>query len=132
MKDLGTNENTEQTYRQDRLGNNDCRQFSQLYRDTKKEKMENWEGKRELLERGMQRVKIRLNRIQQDPLLTPTTSVTGFKPKQLIGPEYHDYHEYDHYRKQMIHEHAMYLEKNDLIKKLIRADALLSRQLQEE
>ena len=37
----------------------------------------------EFLERGMQRVRMRLNRIQQDPLLTPVSSLTGIKPKQL-------------------------------------------------
>ena len=40
---------------------------------------------------------MRLNQIQQDPLLTPTTSLTGIKPKQLIGPEYQDYPEYDNF-----------------------------------
>ena len=40
----------------------------------------------------MQRVRMRLSRIQ-DQLLTPTTSLTGINPKQLIGPEYHEYSE---------------------------------------
>ena len=80
----------------------------------------------EFLERGMQRVRMRLNRIQEDLLLTPTTSLTGIQPQQLIGPEYHGCPEYDHYREQMIHE--LVQKKN----KQIRADALLSRQLQEE
>ena len=86
----------------------------------------------EFLERGMQRVRMRLNRIQKHPLLTPTTSLRGIKPKQLIGPEYHDYPENDCYREQMIHEHAINPEQNNLIEKQISADALLSRQLQEE
>ena len=45
----------------------------------------------------MQRIRMRLSRIHQDPLLTPTTSLTGIKPKQLIWPEYHDYSEHDQY-----------------------------------
>ena len=53
---------------------------------------------------------MRLDRIQQDPLLTPTMSLTGIKPKQLIRSEYQDYSENDHYRQQMIHEHAKCLE----------------------
>ena len=61
---------------------------------------------KEFLGRGMQRVRMRLNRIQ-DPLLTATTSLIGTKPKQLIGPEYHTYLEYDHYTEKMIHEHAI-------------------------
>ena len=39
VQDLGTNENIEQTYRQDRLGNNDHGQLSQLYREAKTDKM---------------------------------------------------------------------------------------------
>ena len=50
----------------------------------------------EFIERGMQKVKTRLSKIK-DPLLTPTTSLAGIKPKQLIGPENHDYPEYDQY-----------------------------------
>ena len=40
---------------------------------------------------------MRLGRVQQDPLLTPMTSLTGIKPKQLIRPEYYDYSEHDQY-----------------------------------
>ena len=68
---------------------------------------------------------MRLNGIQQDPLLTPTISLTGIKPKQLIGPDYKDYPEYDHYRKQMIHEHAIYPEQNNLIDKQIKKRCLI-------
>ena len=50
----------------------------------------------EFLERGLQRVRIGLNKTQ-DPLLTPTTSLTGIKPKQLITSKYWDYSENDHY-----------------------------------
>ena len=56
---------------------------------------------------------MRLNRIQQEPLLTPITSMTGIRPKQLIEPEYHDYPENDHFGERMIHEHAIYTEQND-------------------
>ena len=94
--------------------------------------MQKLRRKIEFLETGKQRVRMRLNRIHQDPLLTPTTSLSGIKPKMLIGPEYHDYPEYDHYGEQMIHEHAIYADENELIKKQIRADALLSRSLQQE
>ena len=80
----------------------------------------------------MQRVRMRLDRIQQDPLLTPTTSLTGIKPKQLIRSDYQDYSVYDHYRHKMIHEHALYPEWNDSIEKQIREDVLVWRQLQEE
>ena len=117
------------TYRQDRLGNNDHGQLNQLCRETKTDMMKKLRRELQFVEWGMQRVRTKLNKIQQDPLLTPTTSLTGIKPKQLIEPEYPEYY---HHREQMIHEHATYPEQNDLIKKQIRADALLSRQLQEE
>ena len=84
------------------------------------------------LERGMQSVRMRLNRIQQDLLLTPATSMIGIRPKQLIEPEYYNYPANDHYGEQIICEHDMYVEQNDLIKKQIRAHALLSRQFQDE
>ena len=71
----------------------------------------------EFLGRGMQRVRMRLNRIHQDPLLNPTTSMISIQPKQLIDLEYHSYPENDHYRERMICEHDMYVEQNDLIKK---------------
>ena len=45
----------------------------------------------EFLGRCMQKVKTRPSKIQQDPLLTCTMSLTGIKPKQLIMPEYHNY-----------------------------------------
>ena len=50
----------------------------------------------------------------------------------MTGPDYHNYPKYDHYIEHMIHKHAIYQEPNDLIKNQMRADALLSRQLQEE
>ena len=59
---------------------------------------------------------MRLSKIQEDPLLTHT-SLTGIKPKQLIGPEYHDYSEYDQCTEPMIQEHDIQTEQNDLIKK---------------
>ena len=63
----------------------------------------------------MERVRIRLNRIQQDALLMPTTSMTSIRTKQLMDSEYHNYPENDHYIDQMICEHGMYVEQNDLI-----------------
>ena len=65
----------------------------------------------EFLERDIQRVKTRCSKIQQDPLLTPTTSLTGIKPKQLIWSEYHDYPEYDRYTEHMVQEHNVQTEQ---------------------
>ena len=55
--------------------------------------------------------------------------MAGIRPKQLIEPEYYDYLENDNYSEWMIHDNAMYTEQNDLIKKQIRADVLLSWKL---
>ena len=74
LKNLGTNENIEQAYIQDRSGNN-----AKLRKEI------------EFSERGMQRVRMRFDRIPKDPLLTLTTSLASIKLKQLIGLEYHDY-----------------------------------------
>ena len=54
--------------------------------------------------------------MQQDPLLTSTTSVLHIRPKQLMEPEYHEYLKHDQYREQMMHEHTMHVEQNDLKK----------------
>ena len=80
----------------------------------------------------MQRIKMRLSKKQQDPLLTPMTSLTDIKPNESIGPEYHDHSEYDQYLEHMIHEYDIQIEENDLIEKQRRAGALIARQLQEE
>ena len=91
--------------------------MSQLYGDPKTDKMQKLRREMGFLEKGMQRVRMRLDTIQEDPLLTHTTSLTGIKPKQLIGPEYNGYPKYDHYWELMIHENAIYPEQNDLIEK---------------
>ena len=64
----------------------------------------------------MQRVRTRLNIIQQDQLITPSTSIVGVRPKQLIESVYHDYPKNDLDRVQMIHDHAMYVDQYDLAK----------------
>ena len=70
--------------------------------------------------------------IQKDPLLTPATSIAGIRPKQLVEPEYHGYPDNDKDRVQTIQECAMYIDQYNLTEKQIRADVILSRQLQEE
>ena len=86
----------------------------------------------EFLERGMNKVKTRLSKIQHDPLLTPMTFLKVIKPKQLIGPEYHNFPEYDQYTEHMIQEHDIQTEQNDMIERQIMTDASLSKQFQEE
>ena len=117
LKNLGTTNNIEQTYMQDRLGNKDNGQMNQFYRETKTDKMQELRREIEFLERGMQSVRTRLNRIQQGLLLTSSTSMVGIRPKQLIEPEYHDYLENDQDREQTIHENIMYSDQYDLTEK---------------
>ena len=88
---LGSNEKRKQTYGQHRLGNNDYDQLSQLYRDTKREKMKKLKREIKFLERGMHRVRLRHNGIQQDPILTPPMSWTCIILKHLIRSEYQHY-----------------------------------------
>ena len=116
LKYLGTTDNTEQTYIQDSLGNKENGHMSHLYREIQKDKMQNMRRKIEFLERCMQRGSIRLDRIQQDPLLTPSISMVGIRLKQLIEQEYHDYLENDQNREQTTHEHARYVNQYDLTK----------------
>ena len=78
------------------------------------------------IERGMQKVRTRLDRIQ-DQLITPSTSMVGVEPKQLIEPEYHDYLNSNQDRVQTIHEHAMYDDRYDLTEKQLRVDTILLR-----
>ena len=64
-----------------------------------------------LLERGRQRVKIRLGKIQQDPLSTLTTSQTGIRLKHLIMSEYHNCPEDDQHVEYIIQEHDVQTEQ---------------------
>ena len=80
----------------------------------------------------MQRVKMRLSKRQQDPLLTPSMSLTGIRPKKLIRSDFHNYPEDDKYPECIIKEHDIQTEQHDTIERQIRTDALLLRQLQKE
>ena len=85
-----------QMFWQEKLDKSNHEHLQQIFRENKSDRMQKLRREIEFLERGMQRVKTRLSKIQ-DPLLTPTTLLTGIKSKQLIGTEYHDYPEYNQY-----------------------------------
>ena len=53
LENLGTTDNIEKTYIQDRLGNKDIGQMSQLYRETKTDKMQKLRREIKFLERGI-------------------------------------------------------------------------------
>ena len=74
----------------------------------------------------------RLSKIQQDPLLTPTASLTGIRPQKVIKSDYHNYQEDEQYPECIIQEHDMQSEQDDTAERQIRTDTILSRKLQEE
>ena len=55
-------------YQQEKLGKNDVDQLGQLYWARRTNKMQKLRKEIEFLERGMQRDRTRLSRVQQDPL----------------------------------------------------------------
>ena len=76
LRNLEMTENIELSYPPEKLGNQDNRQISQILRETKTDKMCNLRREIEFLGRGMQRVRIKLNR-SQDLIQMPSTSIAG-------------------------------------------------------
>ena len=62
----------------------------------------------EFIERVMQRVRAKLDRFQQNPIQTPSTSIIGIRPDQPI--EQHDYHETHQGRIQARNKNDMYID----------------------
>ena len=56
----------------------------------KVDKMGKLKRELEFLERGMQRVKTKLQKLLQDPMLTPSSSTVGLIPKQFVNQHYYD------------------------------------------
>ena len=84
----------------------------------------------EFLEREMQRVRTKWDRLWQDPTETPSRSITVIRPKWLT--EYHDYYDREQARIQANHENDMCIDPYPTIEQQIWADGTLSRQLHEE
>ena len=84
----------------------------------------------EFLERGMQRVRTKLKRLQQDPTITSSMSIISLRPKQL--GEQHDYHAIEEGRHQVRCENDMCSDPYTTIEQQIRFDAILSRQIYDE
>ena len=87
--------------------------------------------KRELkfLERDVQRVKTKLQKLQ-DPTLTPSTSPVYIQLKQLINQ--HDYHTMTQGKVHDTHDHDTYTNLYSAIEQQVRIDAMLLRQIQAE
>ena len=62
------------------------------------------------IEKGIQRVRIKLNRLQQDSIQTPSTSIADKQPRHLLEQHYHEHQDKDQDRVQMRYEH----DENDL------------------
>ena len=124
--------NLEQVFQPESLEKGNYKNLQQMARETKSNKMQKLRQEIEFLERGMQRVKTRLSKIQQDLLLTPTMSLTGIRPKQLTRSDYDNYPEDDHYPEYIIQEHDIKTEQHDIIERQIRTDTSPLKQLQEE
>ena len=71
---------------------NPCKRedYRHIQEKLKIDKMGKFKRELEFLERGMQRVKTKLQKLQQDHTLTPSMSMAGIRPKQFI--DQHDYH----------------------------------------
>ena len=94
--------------------------MSQTHRQMKTEEMHK-------LRRGMQRVRTKCNRLQQDPIQKPLTSITGIQPRELLEEDYYEHHNKDQDRVQVRHEHDLYVDLYSTKEQQIRADAILSR-----
>ena len=84
----------------------------------------------EFLEKGMQRARTKLKKIQQDTTLTPFMSTVVLRPKQFI--DQHDYHTMEQGKAQVTFNNDMYNDPYSTIEQQIRADAILSRQIYRE
>ena len=64
--------------------------YRQRQEKQKSEKMGKLQRELKFLQRNVQRVRTKLQKLQHDPSLTPSTSTADLQPKQLINQ--HDYH----------------------------------------
>ena len=99
-------------------------------REIKTDKMCKLKREIEILEWGMQRMRTKLHRLQQDLMQMPSTSKASILPRQLLGQDYYDQHDKDQDRVQMrceYDEHDMSVDPYSTREQKIRADAVLSR-----
>ena len=64
--------------------------YRNVQEEPKFNKMSKLRREVDFLEKGMQRVRMKLKKLQQDPTLTPSRSTVGVRPKQFV--DQHDYH----------------------------------------
>ena len=131
---LTVTDNLEGTYLQDMLNPWNDRQLgqhSQVRSDKTVDRMSKLKREMDYLERGMQRVRMKLAKLQQDPTQTQVTSRIGIGLKKIIDQQ--DYHinaEQD--RNQDIYNTNMYSGPYPTIEQQIQIDAMLSRLFHKE
>ena len=84
----------------------------------------------EFLDREMQRVETELQKLQQDPTLTPFVSMVGIWPKQYV--DQHDYHVMKQSKVKGTYDHDRYIGPYSTTEQQIRANAMLLRQIYKE
>ena len=104
--------------------------YRHIQENLKIDKMGKLKRELEFLERGMQRVQTKLQKLQQDPTLTPSMSTVGLRPKQFV--DQHHYNIMKQGKTQDIHDNDRYIGQYSTIQWQIRADAMLSRLIYEE
>ena len=75
--------NTEKPYPPEKSENQYIQQIRQILRETKTNKISKLRKEIEFLERRMQGVKTKLDRLQQDPAQTPSISIIGIRQNNL-------------------------------------------------
>ena len=78
----------------------------------------------------MQRVKTKLQKLQQDPTFTPSMSMVGLRLKQFVHQQ--DYHIMKQGKVQDTFDCERYIGQYSTIEQQIRADVMLSRQIYNE
>ena len=105
-------------------------QSRQRQEKLKLEKVGKLQRELRFLERNMQRLKSKLQTLQHDLTLTPSTDTADLWPRQLII--HHYYHVMTHSRTHDTHEHDTYTDLYIARQQQIKLDAMLSQQFQAE
>ena len=104
--------------------------YRHVQEEPKLDQMGKFRREVDFLERGMQRVRIKLQKLQQDPTQTPSMSMVGLKPKQIV--DQYDCHVMEQGKVQDTHGNDRYIGLYSTIEQQIRADAMLPRHIYEE
>ena len=105
-------------------------QYSQREEKPKLEKNGQITKRIKFLEGNVQRWSTKLQKLQHDLTLTPSTNTADLWPKQLINQ--HDYHKMTHSRTQDTHKHDTYTDSYIERQQQIRLNVVLSWQIQAE